>query len=108
MRKSEPYRPKGNIAQKIFGYLEPLWLGNDGKVSLRLVMSIAFAINIMINTSRALTAIIVSRIGVSDVALVLGIEAGLIVGLLALKTYQNTVEVKAEAQSNPPPEPKGE
>lgn len=107
MRKSEPYRPTGNFGQKIIAYLEPLWLGNDGKISLRLVLSIAFAINIMINTSRALTAVI-AGVNASNVALILGVEAGLIISLLALKTYQNTVEVKAEAQSNPPPEPKGE
>lgn len=106
-KQAAPYRPKGNVLQKIFAYLEPLWIGNDGKISLRLTLSISFAINIMFNTNRALKAIFAGA-SVADVALILGIQAGLIAGLLALKTYQNTVETRVEAETDPPPEYKGD
>lgn len=74
--------------RKIFAYIEPLWLGKNNKVSIRSVLSIAFSWNFMWNLSHAVNKWEAGR-SMSDLAIVLGIEAGLIAGLLALRTYQN-------------------
>lgn len=100
--------PAKTLFGRFFRYLEPMWLGNNGEISVRSVLAIAFSINLMINTSRALTAIIRSGSSVADMGLILGIEGGLIAALLALKTYQNAVETRVEAETDPPPEMKGD
>jgi hypothetical protein len=74
--------------KKLFRYIEPLWLGKNKKVSIRSTLAIAFSINFMINLSHAVDKWQAGR-SLSDLAMVLGIEAGLIAGLLALRTYQN-------------------
>lgn len=73
---------------KIFRYLEPAWLGNDNKISLRSVLAIAFSIDFMRNLSHAIWKWDAGR-SLEGLSLTLGIEAGLIVALLGLKTYQN-------------------
>lgn len=96
--------------KRIFKYIEPLWLGNDKRISLRsfgaIVLIIDFVINVH-NSSNVLTKVlnlikldknidamvIASLAGyLAQMALILGIEAGLIAALLALKTYQGNVE----------------
>lgn len=90
--------------KKIFKYLEPAWTGDDGKFSLRSALAIIFSLNLVFNINHAVWRWDSQR-SLEGLALVLGIEAGLIAGLLALKTYQNTMikptdntieEVKAE------------
>lgn len=90
--------------KKIFKYLEPAWTGDDGKFSLRSALAIVLSINLVLNVNHAIWRWDSQR-SLEGLALVLGIEAGLIAGLLALKTYQNTMikppddtieEVKAE------------
>jgi hypothetical protein len=75
--------------KKLFRYIEPLWLGKNGKVSIRSTLAIAFSWNFMWNLTHAVRKWDNGK-SISDVAMVLGIEAGLIAGLLALRTYQNT------------------
>lgn len=74
--------------KKIFKYLEPAWTGNDGKVSLRASLAIAFSIDFIRNLSHAIWKWDAGR-SLEGLSLTLGIEAGLIVGLLGLTTYQN-------------------
>lgn len=74
--------------KKIFKYFEPAWLGNDRKVSLRALLAIAFSIDFIRNLSHAIWKWDSGR-SLEGLSLTLGIEAGLIVGLLGLTTYQN-------------------
>lgn len=96
--------------KRFFKYIEPLWLGNDKKISLRSVGAMALIIDFVINVHNASSvvikvlklismdktidaAVIASLSGyLAQIALILGIEAGLIAALLALKTYQGNVE----------------
>ena len=74
--------------KRIFKYLEPAWTGNDKRVSLRAVLAIAFAIDFIRNINYAIFKWDSGR-SLEGLSLTLGIEAGLIVGLLGLTTYQN-------------------
>jgi hypothetical protein len=74
--------------KKLFKYIENLWVGRDRKPSLKSVMAIAICINLMINVSHAVNKWDAGR-SMADLALVLGIEAGLIAALLGLTTYSN-------------------
>lgn len=74
--------------KKIFKYLEPLWCGNDGKISLRASLAILFSVDFVRSLSHAIWKWDAGR-SLEGLSLTLGIEAGLIVGLLGLTTYQN-------------------
>lgn len=74
--------------KKIFKYFEPAWMGNDNKVSLRALLAIAFSIDFIRNLSHAIWKWDAGR-SLEGLSLTLGIEAGLIVSLLGLTTYQN-------------------
>lgn len=76
------------VFKKVFKYFEPAWSGNDGKVSLRAILAIAFSIDFIRNLSHAIWKWDAGR-SLEGLSLTLGIEAGLIVGLLGLTTYQN-------------------
>jgi hypothetical protein len=96
--------------KKLFKYFEPLWQGSDRRISLRSVGAMALMIDFVVNVHNASyvvikvlnlitmdktvdAAIIASLAGyLAQIALILGIEAGLIAALLALKTYQGNVE----------------
>ena len=84
--------------KKFFKYLEPAWTGNDGKVSIRSVLAIMFSINLIMNLTYAVRRWDSGR-SLEGLALVLGIEAGLIAGLLALKTYQNSTLKPLDSQT---------
>lgn len=99
-----------NVMRSVFKYIEPLWVGKDDKISLRSVGAMALIIDFVINVHNASyvvikvlklitldktidAAVIASLAGyLAQIALILGIEAGLIAALLALKTYQGNVE----------------
>lgn len=74
--------------RKFLRYIENLWIGRDGKPSLKSVLGIAFSINFMMNVSHAVYKWDAGR-SVADLAMLLGIEAGLIAALLGLTTYSN-------------------
>lgn len=74
--------------RKIFKYFEPAWLGRDEKVSLRASLAILFSIDFVRNINYAIFKWDSGR-SLEGLSLTLGIEAGLIVGLLGLTTYQN-------------------
>lgn len=75
---------------KIFKYLEPMWLGTTKKISIRRVLTLVFSFNLVLNISRTLSnpKFVASY---ADVAMLLGIEAGLIAALMSLTTYTNAV-----------------
>ena len=85
--------------KKIFLYLEPMILGDDNKISLRRVLSLAFAIDLIRNISYAVFKFQAGK-SYSDVAMLLGIEAGLIAALLSLTTYSNLMTSKSTTNAN--------
>lgn len=108
--------------KKIFKYIEPLWLGNDKKISLRSVAAIGLIIDLIINIHNCASvvvkllnlvykdktidpALVASISGnLAQIAMILGIEAALIAAMLALKTYQNNVIRPTETPSSPIPD----
>lgn len=92
--------------KKFFKYIEHLWTGRDGKISLRALGAIVLITDFVINVHNASyvvvkvlklimenktvdAAVIASLSGyLAQIAMILGIEAALIAALLALKTYQ--------------------
>jgi len=106
--------------KKLFRYLEPLWVGKDKRISLRSVGAIVLITDFVINVHNAsyvvirvlklimqdktIDAAVISSLAgyLAQIALILGIEAGLIAALLALKTYQGNVEfLKSNPTVNP-------
>lgn len=78
---------------KIFKYLEPMWLGSNDKISIRRVLTLIFSYNLVLNISNTLSNPKFNA-SYSDVAMLLGIEAGLIAALMSLTTYSNTITKK--------------
>lgn len=88
---------------KLFKYIEPMWLGSNNKVSIRRVLTLIFSFNLILNISRTLNnPILVSSY--ADVAMLLGIEAGLIAALMSLTTYSNSVYRKTQNNIDIPQE----
>lgn len=81
--------------KKIFNYLEPLWLGTRNKISIRRLLALCFSIDFIVNTSHAIHNFEVGK-SYADVAMLLGIEAGLIAALLSLTTYSNSLKQKQD------------
>ena len=92
------------LISKIFKYVEPLWQGPDGKMSVRATLGIAFSINFMYNLSHAIYKWEMNR-PLEGLALVLGIEAGLIAAFFALTTYQNVLAQKNDSLAANPVAP---
>jgi hypothetical protein len=82
------------LLSRLYRYFEHLWIGRDGKPSLRAVLAIAFSIDFIMNTSYAIRKWEIGK-SYADVAMLLGIEAGLIAALLGLRMYQAIQEAKA-------------
>lgn len=74
-----------------FKYLEHIWIGKDGHPSIRRVFAIALVIDFINNTSYTIHKWEVGK-SYADVAMLLGIEAGLIAALLTLTTYSATIK----------------
>jgi uncharacterized metal-binding protein len=74
--------------KRIFRYIENLWVGKDRKPSIKSVLAIVFSINFLKITTYAVYRWEAGK-SLSDLALVLGIEAGFIAALLGLTTYSN-------------------
>lgn len=73
---------------KLFRYLEPMWTGNDGTISIRRFLALVFSLNLIGNTYHVIHYWELGK-SYSDAALLLGIEAGLIAALLSLTTYSS-------------------
>lgn len=76
---------------KTFKYFENLWIGKDSKPSIRRVFAIALVADFINNTNYAIHKWEVGK-SYADVAMLLGIEAGLIAALLTLTTYSATIK----------------
>lgn len=93
------------VIKAVFKYIEPLWLGADGKLSLRACGAIALIIDFI---SNAHTAVYKWEAGKSfeGLSLLAGIEAGFATALLGITAFQNMAAHKLESQAaNPAPAP---
>lgn len=88
--------PSHKTRNRAFHYIESIWLGVDGRVSLRAVGAIALLIDFIRNTSHAIWKWDAGR-SLEGLSLVLGIEAGLIVSLLGLTAWNNIANKKIES-----------
>ncbi len=77
------------MIKKLFLYIEPIWLGTNKKVSIRRVLTLIFSFNLVMNISKVINNPKLNTT-YSDVAMLLGIEAGLIAALMSLTTYSTT------------------
>lgn len=73
-----------------------MWLGNDGKLSIRRFLALSFSTNLILNIHHIVRNWEADK-SYADAALLLGIEAGLIAALLSLTTYSNAVINKSES-----------
>lgn len=81
--------------KKVVAYIEPLWLGTRNKISIRRFLALCFSVDFISNTSHAIKNFEAGR-SYADVAMLLGIEAGLVAALLSLTTYTNSLKLKKE------------
>lgn len=91
---------------KIFKYIENLWIGMDGRPSLKSILAIAFSINFIHSISTAVRRWDAGK-SLSDLALVLAVEAGLITALLGLKVYANVQQSALDAKNPDKPDKQG-
>ena len=75
-----------------------MWLGNDGKLSIRRFLALVLSGNFVYNTHYVITTWELGK-SYADAALLLGVEAGLIAALLSLTTYSNVIANKLNHQS---------
>lgn len=90
--------------KKVFKYIENLWLGSDGKPSLKSALAIAFSVDFIRNLSYAIYKWDAGR-SLEGLSLVLGIEAGLIVSLLGITAWSNVSVKKIDSDASIPPSP---
>lgn len=106
--------------KKVFKYIENLWIGNDGKPSIRSLLALLFSIDLLntfhkladatyqlmkiLLSDKQIESQVITSVGsfLAQEAMIVGIEAGLIAGLLALKTYQSS-QLNKPYDSNPNP-----
>lgn len=84
---------------KLFKYIEPIWLGNSGKPSIRRVLALAFSYNLATNITETLSNPKLMN-SYAEVAMLLGIEAGLIAALMSLTTYTTALASKKNSSTS--------
>ena len=94
--------------KRIFAYVEKTWLGDDKEPSIKRILAIAFSVHIIVSVSESLRSyvnlvkavylhdknitpemLMASGSALSNLAVVIGIEAGLVAALLGLASYQS-------------------
>jgi hypothetical protein len=80
---------------RLLKYLEPLWLGTTGKISIRRLLALVFSVNFILNTSYVIRHWEIGK-SYADGAMLLGVEAALIAALLSLTTYSNMIKTKID------------
>jgi hypothetical protein len=88
--------------KKLFHYIEPIWLGEDGKVSGKSLFAIIFSIHFLYNVDRSINVlhtVIKSKIDAPSIAamsgvlanagIILGLEMTAIIAFWGLKAYSN-------------------
>lgn len=92
-----------SVVGKIFRYLEPLWLGADGKISKNAVIAMILSYNFIENINWAIHKWEASR-SFEGLSLIMGIEAGLITALLGLTAWSNMTAKKIDSEALSPQE----
>lgn len=89
------------MLKKFFRYIEPLWLGNDGKISLRASLAIFFSWKFIENFDYGIQKMAADRaiIGLDSNLMIL---AGLIAALLGITAYTNVANKKIETEAASP------
>lgn len=106
--------------KEIFLYVKPLWEGPDGKISLKRVLAIMAAVDLVINVhksagialeivtlyvkNKAVDPATVSTImaGIPSIALLVGIESALVAALLGLSAMADIQNKKLDLNSAAP------
>lgn len=83
---------------KLLNYIEPIWLGTNNKISIRRVLALIFSINLSYNISRTISDPKLAATS-ADIALLLGVEAGLIAALMSLTTYSTHMTNKKDSST---------
>lgn len=102
--------------KKIFRYVENTWVGDDKKPSIKRILAIAFSIHIIYSVTSSLRSYIrlvdlvyfnnksinaemiaAAGAGLANIAMILGVEAGLVAALLGLASYQ-TINFKKKEE----------
>lgn len=104
--------------RRILKYIENFWIGDDGKPSIRRVISIFFSIDLLrnfykagdavnkilnlISADKVLDATVLNATAgfLANTAMIIGIEAGLVAALFSLTTYQNIQLNKGDGALN--------
>jgi len=81
------------MIRKSFNYIEPIWIGNDGKPSIRRILALLFSLDFVVNMSHIIREWEMDQ-SYADAALLMGVEAGLIAALLSLTTYSMVMSEK--------------
>jgi hypothetical protein len=89
------------MISKIFRYLEPMWLGTDGKISVRAVGFISLTIDFISNMRHAVYKWTELR-SLEGLSLILGIEAGFATTLLGIAAWSNMSNRKLDNASISP------
>lgn len=108
------------MLKRFFKYIQPLWMGRDGKISLRSLLAMVLATDFVINVhnssyvvikvlnlilkDKTVDAALISSLSgyAGQTAFILATEAALIAALLALKTYQNNSELRIPSNPTQP------
>lgn len=84
------------IIKIIFKYLENFWTGQDGKPSLRSLLSIIISFHFLNNVSYAVKKWDANK-SLADLTLLLTLEVGFVISLLGLKAITNIAKDKLES-----------
>lgn len=80
------------IITNAFKYIEPMWLGKNNEVSIRRVLALCFSLDFLRNISYIIHQWEIGK-SLSEATMLLGLEVGLIVSLLALTTYSSGLPI---------------
>ncbi len=76
----------------VFKYLEPMWVDKKGELSIRRFLALCFSLDFLRNMSYIIRKWDSGR-SISEATMLLGLEVGLIVSLLALTTYTSSLPI---------------
>lgn len=88
---------------KIFKYLQPLWSGEDGRISLRACLAIFFSWKLVQNLDFAIQKWDEGR-SLGDASSIFFTFAGLIATLLGITAWSNMTAKKIDTDATTPPE----
>lgn len=94
----EPIKKKVNFISKTWTYLEPIWLGNDGKLSLRNVSALALVVHFMFMMTNAFYNWEAGK-SLEGAAMVLTVEMGGILTMMGFAVWSNLKHTQIDAEN---------